>query len=236
MKALYCLLILTSVVLSSCATGKYVGREFDDLYYSHPDNQVVSVQKNVPLSVYEAKPDSLLQTSRNYLEFRKATSQDIESLKREGYTRWTSAGYFTQGRNMFLVNGKPCNHYSASEIIKPNAKAYQFYLDGLEKFEKRKKLDRTFVVSSLSWLGINACINIYQGATESYSEPYLMGVLAIPLFVLAIMDVSVKSQGIKLVRKAVDTYNAGLPISHFLPKPELILGFRGNRIGMMINF
>jgi hypothetical protein len=47
MKALIYIMILTTVILSSCATGLYVGGEYDDLYYS-PSDEPVRVQTTVP--------------------------------------------------------------------------------------------------------------------------------------------------------------------------------------------
>jgi hypothetical protein len=46
MKALIYIMILTAVILSSCATGLYVGGGYDDLYYS-PSDEPVRVQNTV---------------------------------------------------------------------------------------------------------------------------------------------------------------------------------------------
>jgi hypothetical protein len=53
MKTLNYILIISTAILSSCATGLYVGGEYDDLYYSPSDKPVMSVQKNIPEQIAE---------------------------------------------------------------------------------------------------------------------------------------------------------------------------------------
>jgi hypothetical protein len=53
MKALFYILVFTAVIFNSCTNSLYVGREYDDLYYSPSDKPTVSVQKNVPEQIAE---------------------------------------------------------------------------------------------------------------------------------------------------------------------------------------
>lgn len=59
MKAHYYITGLATILLSSCVTSKYVGGEYDDLYYTPSDQPVVAVQKNVPeqIAAGKLKPD-----------------------------------------------------------------------------------------------------------------------------------------------------------------------------------
>jgi len=48
MKALFYILVSATLLVSSCATsGRYLGGEYDDLYYLPSDKPVVSVQENL---------------------------------------------------------------------------------------------------------------------------------------------------------------------------------------------
>jgi hypothetical protein len=55
MKAVLYIMGLVTILLSSCVTSKYVGGEYDDLYYTPSDQPVVSVRKDMPQQTAEGR-------------------------------------------------------------------------------------------------------------------------------------------------------------------------------------